>query len=141
MLEKIKKYYVYILIFITFLIIGLFVPIGGDDWEIASWYNDEGLFGLLCKSIYTWHTFNGRIMNNFFDMFLGKYPILWSFASAGFYTATAYILLKAFKAEKNIKAQWMIFILYLTVSPNFRQEIQLHKIANISYTIPTFFIH
>jgi len=54
----IKSYYLYIIIFIIFFVIGLFVPTGGDDWEISGWYSEYGLFNLFCKSIYTWNTFN-----------------------------------------------------------------------------------
>ena len=39
-IEKfIKEKYIYILIFAIFLTINCFVPVGGDDWEISSWYN------------------------------------------------------------------------------------------------------
>ena len=143
-MEKIKniskEYGVYLLIFIVFLIIGLFVPTGGDDWEISSWYSNEGLFGLLIKSIYAWTNFTGRIMNNFFDMFLSKYPLLWAFVSAFIHVGTIYFILKLFKNEKNKLLPFIMLVLFLSVSTGFRAEIQLHKIGNISYTIPTFSI-
>lgn len=138
MKEKIKENYIYYAIFVLFLLIGLFVPVGGDDWEISYWYNNENLFSLLCKSIYMWNTYNGRILNNFFDMFLGKYTVLWAFISAMIHTGTIYYLLKIFKLEKIKILPFCMLILFLMVSNNFRMEIQLHKIINISYTIPAF---
>lgn len=140
MKKFIKDYYVYILVFLIFLAIGIFVPTGGDDWEISSWYNKEGLFGLLCKSIYMWTFYNGRIMNNFFDMFISKYPFLWAIISALIHTGTIIILLKIFKLEKNPKNVILFTALVLSVSSFFRVEVQLHKIGNISYAIPAFMI-
>lgn len=140
MKKFIKDYYVYILIFLIFLAIGIFVPTGGDDWEISSWYNKEGLFGLLCKSVYMWTFYNGRIMNNFFDMFISKYPFLWAIISALIHTGTIIILLKIFKLEKNPKNVILFTALVLSVSSFFRVEVQLHKIGNISYAIPAFMI-
>ena len=96
MIKKIKENYIYIFIFAIFLVIGLFVPVGGDDWEISTWYNNEGIFSLFRKSVSSWLTYNGRIMNNFFDMFLSKYGILWAFVSALVHTSTIYFLLKIF---------------------------------------------
>ena len=40
MKKLLKNYYLYIIVFIIFLIIGIFVPTGGDDWEISGWYRD-----------------------------------------------------------------------------------------------------
>lgn len=140
MKKFIKDYYVYILVFFIFLAIGIFVPTGGDDWEISGWYNKEGLFGLLCKSIYMWTFYNGRIMNNFFDMFISKYPFLWAIISALIHTGTIIILLKIFKLEKNPKNVILFTALVLSVSSFFRVEVQLHKIGNISYAIPAFMI-
>ncbi len=137
MIKKIKENYIYIFIFAIFLVIGLFVPVGGDDWEISTWYNNEGIFSLFCKSVSSWLTYNGRIMNNFFDMFLSKYGILWAFVSALVHTSTIYFLLKIFKLENNKISQFLLLILFLMISSGLRMEIQFHKIGNISYTIPS----
>ena len=132
----ILDYYIYIIIFIIFLIIGIFVPTGGDDWEISSWYRNDGLFRLFGESIRLWEFFNGRILNNFFDMFLSKYPLLWAFISSIVHTLTIYIGLKLFKVEKDKKSILIFLISVLSVSLGIRQEIQIHKIGNISYSIP-----
>lgn len=143
MKKFLKDNYAYIFIFLIFLIIGLFVPTGGDDWEISSWYNKEGLFSLFCKSVYSWNNFNGRIIHNFFTMVMGKYSILWAFTSATVHVLTIYYLLKIFKLEKNKLLQFLLLILFLMVPYGFRMEVQLHKIGNTPYSwgsLITFYI-
>ena len=140
MKKFLKEYYMYIVIFIIFLFIGLFVPAGGDDWEISSWYRNEGFLRLICNAIYMWKYFNGRILNNLFDMFLGKYEILWAFSSALVHTLTIFISLKIIKQEKNKNLILLFLLFVLSVSVGIRREIQLHKVGNISYSIPTLLI-
>lgn len=140
-IEKfIKEKYIYILIFIIFLTINCFVPVGGDDWEISSWYNTGGIFTLFIKSIVVWKTYNGRILNNFFDMFLGKYPLVWAISSALITTLTIYYLLKLLKNDNKKSSIIITLLLFLSISTDLRREIQLHKIGNISYAIPAFLI-
>ena len=140
MKKILKDYYMYIVIFLIFLFIGLFVPAGGDDWEISSWYRNEGFLRLICNAIYMWKSFNGRILNNLFDMFLGKYEILWAFSSALVHTLTIFISLKIIKQEKNKNIILLFLLFVLSVSVGIRREIQLHKVGNISYSIPTLLI-
>lgn len=140
-IEKfIKEKYIYILIFAIFLTINCFVPVGGDDWEISSWYNVGGIFTLFIKSIVIWKTYNGRILNNFFDMFLGKYPMVWAISSALITTLTIYYLLKLLKKDNEKLSIIITLLLFLSISTDLRMEIQLHKIGNISYGIPAFLI-
>lgn len=127
----------YLIIFIFFLIMNVFVPIGGDDWEISSWYNTPGLINLFGKSVFAWIGFNGRIIHNFMTMFLDNYGILWIITSAAVYTLTIYILLKFFKLEKNHYAQLLMLLLFLMVPLNFRMEVQFHRNANIPYSFGT----
>lgn len=136
----IKEKYIYIFIFIIFLIINYFVPVGGDDWEISSWYDIGGIFTLFIKSIVIWKTYNGRILNNFFDMFLGKYPLVWAISSALITTLTIYYLLKLLKNNNKKSSIIITLLLFLSISTDLRREIQLHKIGNISYAIPAFLI-
>ena len=87
-----------------------------------------------------WSSYNGRILNNYFDMILPKYDGLWAVTSALIHTLTIFVLLKIFSKENSKKSILLFIILVLSVSPSFRAQVQIHKTGNVSYAIPTFLI-
>lgn len=136
--NQFKKYLgtygIYILIYLFFVYVSYRVPFGGDDWEVATWYNG-GMIQTLFGMIRSWLYFNGRVLNNLFDSMLNYYPILWNFVSPIIYVFTIYFIAKIFKFEKHYAAILLFFVMLLTVSDEMRAEIQFHRTVNISYTI------
>ena len=134
-IKAIKENWIFLLIYLFFFYVASRSPVGGDDWEIATWYRN-GAVSSFIGNIRTWAYFNGRVFNNLFDAMFSFYRGLWVVISPLAHAGTLYFISKTLKYKNNTFAVLVTFVMLLCVSIDMRAQIHFHTVANISYTFP-----
>jgi len=138
-LAKLKRNWIYLVAYVFFFYVALRLPIGGDDWEISSWYRG-GLLQLIFGAVRSWSYFNGRILHNvatpFFDFYRTMYVIIIPLIIVG----NLHLLYEIFKFNRKTIPFIVMIALLLSISKDMRAEVILHMNASIPYNICTFLI-
>ena len=132
LLNWLKTYWIYILIYALFLFISITSPRSGDDWEISQWYK-SGFVSTCFAMVRAFTYLNGRIANNIFDSFFSYYDFIWKIVSPLIFTSIIFLSGKLFNYHKKVFPIAVNFLILLSVSNNIRKETYVWLIGNVSY--------
>lgn len=105
-MNKIKKYYPYLVIFIFFLIIFFLSPISGDDWGNYI-VGSTGLYHSIGNAIGMYFDWEGRFISRILINILTYHKVLWNILNSIVIVTIIYYMIKIIK-PKNKK---LIFLL------------------------------
>ena len=100
LMDWLRAYWLYIVIYVFFLYVSSTSVRAGDDWEISQWYRN-GFLSTLAGMIKATTYLNGRVASLFFGAFFAHYDVLWRFIAPALFTTIIYLSAKLFGYIRN----------------------------------------
>lgn len=135
---NIKSIFLYLILFLFMFIVGLLMPLGGDDWN--NYLNGkEGFLFIIEVAKSSYLSFEGRFFSRIFDSLLVPHQVIWSLINAFMFSFVYYALLKIIKPKNKTLIKPLLLSALLFIDFEAFAQVYIWKTGNITYFFPFFF--